>query len=164
MDTGLTHDWASGDFLPSQIVEAVGLAIGITSLVTFAVSNITPPQAAAIAATIQIARLFGIELGTAFIQTFVRIREQVYSNWIGQHLSSGSDVVERIVTAALEYLQSARQQYGPRDQPGDSPRPAGSSSERPTCSPISTASGSSPGCWRWRPCWSCSCVARRQTT
>ncbi|HEY2111484.1 MAG TPA: MFS transporter [Dongiaceae bacterium] len=99
MDTGLTHDWASGDFLPSQIVEAVGLAIGITSLVTFAVANITPPQAAAIAATIQIARLFGIEMGTAFIQTFVRVREQVYSNRIGEHLSSGSDVVERMVTA-----------------------------------------------------------------
>lgn len=99
MDTGLTHDWAGGDFLPSQIVEAVGLAIGITSLVTFAVSNITPPQAAAIAATIQTARLFGIELGTAFIQTFVRVREQVYSNLIGQHLSTGSDVVDRVVTA-----------------------------------------------------------------
>ena len=45
------------------------------------------------------ARLFGIEMGTAFIQTFVRVREQVYSNRIGEHLSSGSDVVERIVTA-----------------------------------------------------------------
>src|SRR5262249_21463926 len=99
MDTDLTHDWASGDFLPAQIVEAVGLAIGITSLVTFAVANITPAQAPAIAATIQISRLLGIELGTAFIQTFVRVREQVYSNLIGQHLSSGSDVVDRIVTA-----------------------------------------------------------------
>ncbi|MBW8729264.1 MAG: MFS transporter [Inquilinus limosus] len=99
MDTGLTHDWAGGDFLPSQIVEAVGLAIGLTSLVTFAVSNIKPPQAAAIAATIQISRLFGIELGTAFMQTFVRVREQVYSNLIGQHLSAGSDVVDRVVTA-----------------------------------------------------------------
>ncbi len=99
MDTGLTHDWAGGDFLPSQIVEAVGLAIGITSLITFAVSNITPPQAAAIAATIQTARLLGIEMGTAFIQTFLRVREQIYSNLIGQHLSSGSDIVDRIVTA-----------------------------------------------------------------
>jgi DHA2 family multidrug resistance protein len=99
MDTGLTHDWANGDFLPSQIVQAVGLAIGITSLVTFAVSNIKPPQAAAIAATIQMSRLFGIELGTAFMQTFVRVREQVYSNLIGQHVVSGSDAVDRIVTA-----------------------------------------------------------------
>jgi MFS transporter, DHA2 family, multidrug resistance protein len=99
MDTDLTHDWASGDFLPSQIIEAVGLAIGITALVTFAVSNITPAQAPAIAATIQIARLFGIELGTAFIQTFVRVREQVHSNLVGQHLNAGSDIAERIISA-----------------------------------------------------------------
>jgi DHA2 family multidrug resistance protein len=112
MDTGLTHDWASGDFLPSQIVEAVGLAIGITSLVTFAVSNITPPQAAAIAATIQIARLLGIALGTAFIQTFVRVREQVYSNLIGQHLSSGSDVVTRIVTALSDVFSQRANNLG----------------------------------------------------
>jgi MFS transporter, DHA2 family, multidrug resistance protein len=30
------------------------------------------------AAVIQIGRLFGNEIGTAFIQTFVRVREQVY--------------------------------------------------------------------------------------
>ena len=78
------------------------VAIGLTALVTFGVSNITPPQAATIAATIQISRLLGIELGTAFIQTFVRVREQVYSNLIGQHLSSGSGVVERIVAALAD--------------------------------------------------------------
>ncbi len=100
MDAGLTHDWANADFLPSQIVEAAGLAISITALVTYAIANITPPQAAAIAATIQTARLFGSELGSAFIQTFVRIREQFHSNLIEQHLASGSDVVERAITAA----------------------------------------------------------------
>lgn len=107
MDTALTHDWVAHDFMNSQIVEALGLAIGITALVTFAVSNITPPQAAAIAATIQTARLFGIELGTAFIQTFVRVREQVYSNYIGQHLSVGSNVVER-ATSALSDIFAQR--------------------------------------------------------
>ena len=64
MDTGLTHDWVGGDFLPSQIVEAVGLALGITSLIIFAIANITPAQAVAIAGTIQTARLFGNEIGT----------------------------------------------------------------------------------------------------
>ncbi|MEJ0067955.1 MAG: MFS transporter [Pseudomonadota bacterium] len=59
MDTDLTHDWVNRDFLDSQIVEAAGLAIAITALVTFAVANIVPAQAAAIAATIQTARLFG---------------------------------------------------------------------------------------------------------
>jgi DHA2 family multidrug resistance protein len=99
MDTGLTHDWANDDFRPSQIVEAVGLAFTLTAVVTFAVANITPPQAAAMAATIQTARLLGAELGSAFIQTFVRVREQVYSNLIGQHLSSDSDIADRAVAA-----------------------------------------------------------------
>jgi DHA2 family multidrug resistance protein len=91
MDTGLTHDWAGGDFLPSQCVEAVGLAFAITALVTFAVANINPAQAAAIAATIQISRLLGAEVGTAVIQTFVRVREQTYSNLIGLHVMSGGN-------------------------------------------------------------------------
>ncbi len=95
MDTGLTHDWAGGDFLPSQCVEAIGLAFAITALITYAIANITPPQAAAIAATIQIARLFGNEIGTAVIQTFVRVREQVYSNLIGLHLIAGSPAAEQ---------------------------------------------------------------------
>jgi DHA2 family multidrug resistance protein len=95
MDTGLTHDWAGGDFLPSQCVEAIGLAFAITALITFAIANITPAQAAAIAATIQIARLFGNEVGTAVIQTFVRVREQTYSNLIGLHVLTGSSPVEQ---------------------------------------------------------------------
>jgi hypothetical protein len=50
---------------------------------------ITPAQAAAIAATIQIARLLGNEIGSAGIQTFVRVREQLYSNLIGRHVIAG---------------------------------------------------------------------------
>lgn len=90
MDTGLTHDWAGGDFLPSQCVEAVGLAFAITALVTFGIANITPVQAAAIATTIQISRLLGAEIGSAVIQTFVRVREQTFSNLIGLHVQSGT--------------------------------------------------------------------------
>ena len=98
MDTGLTHDWAGGDFILSQCVAAVGLAFGITALVTFAIANIIPAQAAAIAATIQIARLLGTELGSGVIQTFVRVREQLYSNLIGLHVVSGSVAAEKATT------------------------------------------------------------------
>lgn len=90
LDTGLTHDWAGGDFLQSQIVQAVGLAFAITALVTFGIANITPSQAAAIASMIQIARLLGSEIGSAVIQTFVRVREQTYSNLLGLHVVSGA--------------------------------------------------------------------------
>jgi MFS transporter, DHA2 family, multidrug resistance protein len=98
IDTGLTHDWASGDFMVSQLIEAIGLAFAITALITFAVANITPPQAAAIATLIQIARLLGNEIGSAVIQTFVRVREQVYSNLIGLHVVAGLPATERTTT------------------------------------------------------------------
>jgi DHA2 family multidrug resistance protein len=96
MDTGLSHDWAGGDFLASQCVEAVGLAFAITALIAYAIANIVPAQAAAIAAIIQIARLLGTEVGSAVIQTFVRKREQTYSNLIGLHVLSGSAATEGV--------------------------------------------------------------------
>jgi DHA2 family multidrug resistance protein len=96
MDTGLTHDWAGGDFLPSQCVEAVGLAFAITALVTYAISHITPAQAAAIATTIQIARLMGAELGSAVIQTYLRVREQTHSNLLGLHVAGGANATAGI--------------------------------------------------------------------
>jgi MFS transporter, DHA2 family, multidrug resistance protein len=98
VDTGLTHDWVGGDFMVSQLIEAVGLAFAITSVIAFAVANITPPLAAAIAATIQIARLLGGEIGSAVIQTFVRVREQVYSNLIGLHVVAGLPATEQMTT------------------------------------------------------------------
>jgi DHA2 family multidrug resistance protein len=94
MDTVLTHDWAGGDFLPSQCVSAVGLAFAITALVTYAIAHITPQQAAAIATTIQIARILGAEIGSAVIQTFVRVHEQTYSNLIGLHVLTGAAATE----------------------------------------------------------------------
>jgi DHA2 family multidrug resistance protein len=98
LDTGLTHDWIAANFVPSAAIEAVGLAFAITAVVTFTIANVTPPQAAAIATTLQIARLFGNEIGNAAIQTFVRVREQVYSNLIGLHVITGSPTVAQATT------------------------------------------------------------------
>ena len=94
IQTGLTHDWASGDFIVSQLVEFVGLAFAITSVIAFAAANVTPALAAAIATTIQIARWLGSEIGSVVMQTFVRVREQVYSNLIGLHVT-GLPATER---------------------------------------------------------------------
>ena len=100
IQTGLTHDWASGDFIVSQLIEAVGLAFAITSVIAFAVANVTPALAAAIATTIQIARWLGSEIGSVVMQTFVRVREQVYSNLIGLHVVTGLPATEQ-ATAQL---------------------------------------------------------------
>ena len=86
----LTHDWVGTDFLPSQLLQAVGQSFGLTSLVWFALKHLDPSQVFTFGALLQTGRLFGAQLGSAFVQTFVRTREQTYSNLIGLHINTGS--------------------------------------------------------------------------
>jgi MFS transporter, DHA2 family, multidrug resistance protein len=88
MGTGLTSDWATDDFLASQILQALGQSFALTALLVLAVGTINPTDALTIGALLQTSRLFGGEVGTAFMQTFVRIREQIHSNLIGLHVDS----------------------------------------------------------------------------
>ena len=89
MATGLTRDWASSDFLPSQIVQAVGQSFAFCAIVFFATKHIRPADVLTFGATIQTARLLGGELGNAFMQTYVRTREQLHSQLVGLHVSTG---------------------------------------------------------------------------
>jgi DHA2 family multidrug resistance protein len=86
----LTHDWIGVDFLPSQLVQALGQSIGLTSLLWFFLRHLEPSEVFTFGAVLQCGRLFGAQLGAAFIQTFVRMREQVYSNLVGLHVTTGS--------------------------------------------------------------------------
>jgi DHA2 family multidrug resistance protein len=88
MATNLTADWAIDDFLPSQILQALGQSFALTALIVIAVRSMNPADVLTIGAILQISRLFGGEIGTAFMQTFVRVREQVHSNLIGLHVDS----------------------------------------------------------------------------
>src|SRR4030088_166623 len=62
------------------------------------VRSINPADALTIGSLLQISRLFGGEVGTAFMQTFVRVREQVHSNLVGQHIdtSIGGATIDRL--------------------------------------------------------------------
>ena len=88
MGTFLTQDWATDDFLPSQILQAIGQSFALTSVVVLAVKSMNPADVLTIGTLFQTTRLFGGEIGTAFMQTFVRVREQVHSNLIGLHVGS----------------------------------------------------------------------------
>ena len=97
MAASLTSQWATVDFLPSQILQALGQSFALTALLALIVRTINPSDALAIGCLLQISRLFGGELGTAFMQTFVRVREQVHSNLVGLHVSgSGGFVIDRL--------------------------------------------------------------------
>jgi MFS transporter, DHA2 family, multidrug resistance protein len=91
----LTHDWVGDDFLPSQLLQAIGQSFALTSLVWFALQHLDPSQIFTFGAVLQTGRLFGSQLGSAFIQTFVRTREQTYSNLIGLHVNGGSLLTEQ---------------------------------------------------------------------
>ena len=86
----LTHEWIGEDFLPSQLVQAVGQSFGLTSVVWFSLKHLRPTEIFTFGALLQTGRLFGAQLGAAFVQTFLRIREQTYSNLIGLHVNAGS--------------------------------------------------------------------------
>jgi DHA2 family multidrug resistance protein len=91
----LTHDWATQDFLPSQLLQAVGQTFALTSVVWFSLKHLELKEVLTFGALLQTARLFGGELGSGFIQTFLRVREQSYSNLVGLHVIVGSHATEQ---------------------------------------------------------------------
>jgi len=94
---GLTPVWGSDEFLPSAILQAVGQSFALSGTVFFAVLHLRPQVALSFGAAIQVARLFGGEIGSAFIQTFVRVRGQIASNHLGQHIQIGDgQVIQRL--------------------------------------------------------------------
>jgi MFS transporter, DHA2 family, multidrug resistance protein len=102
LGTQLTHDWAPGDFVPIVLLQSVGQAFTLLPLIIIAVSNLDPTRATAFAAYIQIVRLGGAEIGVALMGTWLRVREQIHSNYLGQHVASGSFDVDRILKQMAE--------------------------------------------------------------
>jgi DHA2 family multidrug resistance protein len=93
----LTPLWGSDQFIPTALLQAVGQSFALSGTIFFAVLHLRPQVALSFGGAIQIARLFGGEVGTAFISTFVRVRGQIASNHLGQHIQIGDgQVIQRL--------------------------------------------------------------------
>lgn len=93
----ITPIWGSEQFLPSQLLQSVGQSFALSGVVFFGILHLRPQDALTFGAAIQTARLMGGEVGSAFITTLARVRGQVASNLIGQHVQSGApQVVDRL--------------------------------------------------------------------
>jgi MFS transporter, DHA2 family, multidrug resistance protein len=93
----LTPLWGSYQFLPSSFLQAVGQSFALSGVVFFAVLHLKPQDALTFGAVLQTARLMGGEIGSAFVTTLARVRGQVASNLIGQHIRVGDPaVIERV--------------------------------------------------------------------
>jgi DHA2 family multidrug resistance protein len=102
MGTQLTHDWALGDFETIVILQSIGQAFTLFPLIIILLSNADFSRATAFAAYIQIMRLGGAEIGIALMGTWLRVREQIHSNYIGQHVVNGGADVTRILKQLSE--------------------------------------------------------------
>jgi DHA2 family multidrug resistance protein len=93
----LTPLWGSEQFLPSQLLQAVGQSFALSGVVFFAVLHLRPQDALTFGAALQTARLMGGEIGSAFVTTMARVRGQVASNLVGLHVQSGDgQVIHRL--------------------------------------------------------------------
>jgi DHA2 family multidrug resistance protein len=97
LGTQLTHDWAPSDFIPIVVLQSIGQAFTLLPILVIAISNSDFTRATAFAAYIQIMRLGGAEFGIALMGTWLRVREQIHSNFVGQHLANGGADVSRIL-------------------------------------------------------------------
>jgi DHA2 family multidrug resistance protein len=94
---GLTPLWGTDQFLPSQLLQAVGQSFALSGVIFFAVLHLKPQDALTFGAAMQVARLMGGEVGQAFITTLIRVREQVASNLLGLHVQIGdAQTVQRL--------------------------------------------------------------------
>jgi MFS transporter, DHA2 family, multidrug resistance protein len=94
---GLTPLWSSDQFLPSQLLQAVGQSLALSGIVFFGILHLKPEDALTFGAALQTARLMGGQIGQAFIVTLVRVRSQVASNLIGLHVQGGDwQVAQRL--------------------------------------------------------------------
>jgi DHA2 family multidrug resistance protein len=111
--TQLTHDWAPGDFIPIAILQSIGQAFTLLPIILIALSNSDFTRATAFAAYIQLMRLGGAEIGVALMGTWLRVREQIHSNILGQHLENGAAEVSRI----LQQLSAGFANHGAASAP-----------------------------------------------
>jgi DHA2 family multidrug resistance protein len=95
----LTPLWGSYQFLPSSFLQSLGQSFALSGVIFFGILHLRPQDALTFGAVLQTARLMGGEIGSAFVSTLARVREQVASNLIGQHVQAGDPEVIRRVGA-----------------------------------------------------------------
>lgn len=97
LNSRVTSVWAGPNFGMSQAVMAIGLALAFNSMVGSIILEVLntgalsrPVDVLTFAGFFQVTRLFGGEMGAAFMGHFIAIREQFHSNMIGLNVQFGN--------------------------------------------------------------------------
>jgi MFS transporter, DHA2 family, multidrug resistance protein len=85
----MTPLWGTNQFIPSAVLQALGQSFALSGVVYFGILHLKPQDALTFGAVLQTSRLMGGEVGTAFVTTMARVREQIASNHLGLHVQFG---------------------------------------------------------------------------
>jgi DHA2 family multidrug resistance protein len=97
MGTRLSHDWVPGDFTPIVLLQSLGHAFVLFPILIIALRSLDFSRVAAFVAYVQLGRLGAAEIGVALMTTWLRVREQIHSNYLGQHVASGYMSAARVI-------------------------------------------------------------------
>ena len=102
MNAGLSSVWSGSNFSASQLIMAIGFALSFNAMVGAIILEVfntgalsRPIDVLTFAGYFQTVRLFGGELGIAFMQHFIPAREQFHSNTLGLGVQLGLPPTDR---------------------------------------------------------------------
>jgi DHA2 family multidrug resistance protein len=101
MNAGITSAWSASNYYPTELLMGVGQSFAFVGLVSTIVlqaifsGGLSKPQwALTFSAFFHIVRLFGGQLGIAFMTHFIPQREKLHSNLLGLHVQGGNWIAE----------------------------------------------------------------------
>lgn len=111
MNVGVTSAWSAPNFYRSELLMGVGQSFAFIGLVSTIVlqaifsGGLSKPQwALTFSAFFHVVRLFGGQLGVAFMTHFIAQREKLHSNLLGLHVQGGNWITDgnlRQLTAGM---------------------------------------------------------------
>jgi DHA2 family multidrug resistance protein len=112
MNAQLSSAWSGANFLPSQAVMSVGLALGFNALLGVIILDVVnsgvlsrPIDSLTFGGYFQTVRLIGGEIGSAFMVYFLSVREQFHSNILGLGVQLGDTATRQrlfLLSAAMD--------------------------------------------------------------
>ena len=101
MNANFTSAWAPENYFRSELLMSVGQSFAIVGLLASIVLQVassgglqTPQRTLTFVAFFHTVRLFGGQVGVAFMLHFIADREKLHSNLLGLHVQSGSWVTD----------------------------------------------------------------------
>ena len=101
LNANLTSAWAAANFYRTELLMGVGQSFAFVGLVATIVLQAiasgglsTPQRALTFSAFFHVTRLFGGEMGAAFMGHFIAVREELHSNLLGLHVQRGTWITD----------------------------------------------------------------------